>query len=297
MQVARAGHAVEAVDGRIVAVSGFDSQGELLQSVEARRTGGSGVWQEIAPIPTARANHGTAVVNGLVYAVGGFGADDVPLASVEVFNPKTGRWTASTPLPVARAAVSAAALNGLLYVAGGVTGPPDNQVLQSSVVAYDPASRTWRSVAPMSAPRGQHRLVASGRHLYALGGFDVLDQSVATVERYDPGTDTWTAIGSMRESRVLPCAAVTEVRGRDVVVVAAGARFGPGMNPLGQSRTTEVLDVKTGRWTLLSAQLPFPNASVGCAAKPDGTVIATGGHPGDSVVRDVFALKLQHGHG
>jgi N-acetylneuraminic acid mutarotase len=273
---ARGGLGVATVGGQILAIGGFDED-TIFDVVEARRVSGTGRWRDLAPLPTARANLATAEVGGLVYAVGGI--DDVDNSDVvETFNPTTGRWATSVPLPQPRAFAGAAGLGGLLYVAGGeVKLAPDTYEATNSVLVYDPKQNTWRSVAPMPTARQRLRLVASGRYLYAIGGFDLAGQSLTTVERYEPKSNSWTTMNPMVESRALPCAVETKVGKRRVLVVVGGFEF-PGDGTVDGRRTTEVFDPDTGRWTLLDVLLPpIGRGSHDCATEADGTVLAIGG--------------------
>jgi N-acetylneuraminic acid mutarotase len=272
---ARGGLGVATVGRQILAIGGFDDA-TTFDVVEARRVRGTGRWRDLAPLPTARANLATAEVGGLVYAVGGL--DDVDNSDVvETFDPRSGRWATSVPLPQPRAFAGAAGLGELLYVAGGeVKLAPDTYEVTNSVLVYDPKNNTWRSVAPMPTIRQRLRLVASGRYLYAIGGFDLAGQSLTTVERYDPKSNSWATMNPMIESRALPCAVETKVGNRRVLVVVGGFEF-PGDGTVDRRRTTEVFGPDTGRWTLLDVLLPFGRGSHDCATEADGTVLAIGG--------------------
>jgi hypothetical protein len=276
---ARGGLGVAKVGRQILAIGGFREVNDvftLFEVVEARRVRGSGRWRDLAPMPTARANLATAEVGGLVYAIGGLdGVNDLDV--VETFDPRSGRWATSLPLPQPRAFAGAAGLGGLLYVAGGeVQLAADTFEVTNSVVVYDPKNNTWRSVAPMPTIRQRLRLVASGRYLYAIGGFDVAGQSLTTVERYDPKSNSWATMNPMVESRALPCAVETKVGNRRVLVVVGGFEF-PGDGTVDRRRTTEVFGPDTGRWTLLDVLLSFGRGSHDCATEADGTVLAIGG--------------------
>jgi N-acetylneuraminic acid mutarotase len=274
LRQSRGGLGVAKVGRQILAIGGFDDL-NTFDVVEARRVKGSGKWRDLAPMPTARANLATAEVGGLVYAIGGL--DGVNFDVVETFDPRSGRWATSLPLPQPRAFAGAAGLGGLLYVAGGeVQLAADTFEVTNSVVVYDPKTNTWRSVAPMPTIRQRLRLVASGRYLYAIGGFDLAGQSLTTVERYDPKSDSWTTMNPMVESRALPCAVETKVGQRRVLVVVGGFEF-PGDGTVDRRRTTEVFDPDTGRWTLLDVLLPIGRGSHDCATEADGTVLAIGG--------------------
>jgi N-acetylneuraminic acid mutarotase len=245
--------------------------------VEARRLTGRDSWHPAPPMPTARVNLATAVLNGRVYALGGYDANDNPLPVVETFDPRSGRWTESRPLPQPRGGVAAAALGGLLYVAGGIVPIGGGEFRSTaSVIVYDPVRNSWRSVAPMRTARERLRLVAAGGYLYAVGG-RAEGPSLATAERYDPGTDSWSTINPMNESRVLPCLVETSIGNRSVLVAVGGAIFSDAGTFVDARRTTEVLDLTTGRWTLLDVPLPAVRVSHDCAVQPDATILAIGG--------------------
>lgn len=234
-----------------------------------------------------------------MYAVGGYRWGSTrELDVVEAFDPTLGRWATSLPLPQPRGGPGAASLDGLLYVAGGSIFLGGNRSeIANSVVAYDPEKNDWKSVAAMPMARERHRLVASGRHLYAVGGLGVSGQSLSTVERYDPKSNSWRTMNPMYESRVVPCAVATKVGSRSVLVVVAGVEFSNGAFVRAR-RNTEVFDLDTGRWTLLDVLLPRERGSHDCAVETDGTVLAiggfgnTGGGPPFVPLANVDALSL-----
>ena len=152
-------------------------------------------WARRADMPLPLANFGSAVAtNGKTYVFGGFPTSGAaPVASVEAFDPIANTWTMKTPMPTARANPGVVvAADGSIYVLGGqsdVEGVP-----LSNVERYDPASDTWTTRAPMPTARfylGAARS-ADGR-IYAIGGSQggYGANQLATVEIYDPTTDTW----------------------------------------------------------------------------------------------------------
>jgi hypothetical protein len=296
LQESRFAHDVAMVDGRIFVVGGVNSNDKIIGSVESRRRSGNGRWETVAPMPTARANAAAAALDGAVYVAGGI----VPVGSgfdlvdvVERFDPRTGRWTTVTKLPDKRGLAGAAGLGNLLYVAGGFVG--DEPDASRTVVAYDPRTGGWRSVAPMSTARARFRLVAAGGHLYAIGGVssDTGDPGdiPASVERYDPGSDTWTTVASMKRGRKLPGVVAINQGPRHLIVVIGGET-----PEIGRLRTTEVYDVNTGQWHLLRALLPSATVSLVAATEADGTVLAVGGNAINfdepTATDKVFALKV-----
>jgi N-acetylneuraminic acid mutarotase len=295
LNLARAGHDVATVDGRILALGGFDpTEPDVFNSMEGRRVSGTGTWHTLAPMPTARANPAAAELGGAVYVSGGFSNEGPILDVVERYNPSGGTWTASTNLPVPRAAAGSAGLGGLLYVAGGYVPAGDADAVTASVVAFDPTKRTWTSVAPLATARARLRLVATGGHLYAIGGQSAEDNTLSTVERYDPRSNKWTTVAAMNQDRGLPGAVAVNHGTDHLIVVVGGCQFVSGQL-LGLRPTTEVYNTATDKWHLLQVQLPSGRCSLGAATDADGRVLAIGGAidmNGPTATAAVDALQL-----
>lgn len=294
---ARAGLNVEQTDNAILAIGGFDTN-DVTGVMEARRPDGAGAWHEVASMPTPRADFASAVVDGFVFAAGGF--DEVDETNVvEKYNPRSNRWSTSRPLPQPRGGTAGASLGGRFYVAGGYITPavgPDQ--LTNSVLSYDPQRDRWNKVAPMHTARYNLRLVGTDRSLYAIGGIDANEASLTTVEQYNPRTDEWRTIQPLARSRAVPGVAFTRIAGHPVLAVVGGSELVAG-NFAGNRRTTEVLNIDTGRWHRLDALLDPARGGLACAIAADRSVLAIGGAElvgGQTVVvSDVDALRLGPG--
>jgi len=143
----------------------------------------------------------------------------------------------------------------------------------------------------MSAPREKLRLVAGGHYLYAIGGLSPAGQSLSTVERYDPRSNSWQTIASMHQQRTVPGATLTRVETADVLVVVGGGVL-RDFTLVEALRTTEVYDLATGRWHVLRTELPEGRVSLGSATEADGAVLAIGGGASGVPTKDVLALTL-----
>ncbi|MCI0431627.1 MAG: hypothetical protein L0210_13940 [Rhodospirillales bacterium] len=59
-----------------------------------------------------------------------------------------------------------------------------------------PGSR-WQSLAPLSGPRQEHGVVAFNGEIYVIGGFANQQTVLATVEAFNPTTNTWRSVASL----------------------------------------------------------------------------------------------------
>ena len=132
----------------------------------------------------------------------------------------TARVHASTPAPSSREPRDEAAVSVrwsgrgwrhcdtrcyLLYALGGYDGRS-----VSSCEVYDPASNSWRAIAPMGSKRQCLAAAVVGGLLYALGGYD--GSSVwSSCEVYDPASNSWRAIAPMGSKRQFLAAAVVSI--------------------------------------------------------------------------------------
>lgn len=88
---------------------------------------------------------------------------------------------------------------GLLYVLHGVE-QKENEHL-SKVQKYNPYTNLWQEVSSLSSPRVGLCAVATGSHLYAIGGrSDVVPVNI--VERFDPKEKRWCQVTPTIERRV-----------------------------------------------------------------------------------------------
>jgi len=190
--------------------------------------------------------------------------------------------------------------DGKVYLIGGLEGPVKRNdkfylVLLSGVDVYDSTTNTWKNVAPMHHPRQLHAATfgADGK-LYVFGGFggvgdyteDPRDpenslkeaaeiqswsRSLASVERYDPATDTWTERAPMPRPRQEMGAAL----GADGRIYVVGGAYSFG-NPLPVD-DVDIYDPQTDSWST-GPSLQHPRRALAVVAAPDGRIYAIGGH-------------------
>lgn len=105
-------------------------------------------------------------------------------------------WTDMAPMPTARAGFATAAANGRIYAIGGAVLNDCASV--STVEAYNPVGDYWLTgLADMPGPlRYRTGGATLDNTIYVVGGAATVstchDQALATVQAYDPATDTWS---------------------------------------------------------------------------------------------------------
>ena len=249
-------------------------------------------WMQKADMPTARACFSTSVVDGKIFAIGGrihlewdeYG--DMSLSTVEMYDPETDAWERRADMPTARAAVSVSVVDGKIYAIGG-SEKKKYQVPRGfgvdakelpTVEMYDPATDTWTQKADMPTPRETSTCVVDGK-IYAIGGAAATNYKknkpwrLATVEVYDPATDTWEKVRDMNHARAY--AALSVVNGE---IYATGGTGWPYIQnrPGPYLSSVEVFNPKTNQWqerTEMSTPKSEHTASV-----IDGKIYVMGGY-------------------
>lgn len=243
---------------------------------------GGGPLRAQRPLPDAplspRSSH-SAVWTGDEMIVwggeGGEGAVDV-LGDGAAFVPETGSWRTIARAPIApRARHGAAWMNGEMFVFGGTERPlGSGDTLDAA--AYDPATDTWRTIAPLPSPRTSARTVLVGDLIVLAGGVTPTDAPRATsLLVYDPAADRWSQF---------------EVGAPVFDAVATGpARVSVLTMPPDGTGTAELIDVDavTGE---LTPRPPLPVAdtarAVGLAAQGGDLVVAVAGDARTTVLSD-----------
>ena len=214
-------------EGLIVAAAGqgivgtFSGSGLRAQPAPApaaMRNPPQGKWIRLAPFPQATGELLGVAINGKLYAAQGLLPGFKPAGFVYQYDPASDAWAEAMPHPVHHAAVTA--LNGK-YLFGldlPVSGPPGwNPV--NDAWEYDPATDTWRALAPMPTTRRRSRrrgwwevLRDWRRRTGARPSAPVIPRasrrSLATVEEYDPATNTWRDVPRCRRRATTGCEAV-----------------------------------------------------------------------------------------
>lgn len=242
--------------------------GVLLLGLTMAGAQAPGKWVKLAAFPEPSEELYGASANGKFYVFGGLAPGWKPKGLVYEYDPGTDKWTRKKPMALASHHVAFTEWNGKLYAFGGFAPPPSGPpawVPIDNAWAYDPAADTWKALAPMPTKRGSPVAATVNGKLYVIGGASTHPGSsepavlpnrphraLATVEEYDPATNTWRARAPMPTAR--NHAAIGVVDGKIYVI---GGRVGAAF--MGVASNTDVVeeyDPATDSWGAVRARMP-----------------------------------------
>ena len=125
-------------------------------------------WRRLPDMPTARDHLTAQVINGRFYAIAGRSGRD--LTANEEYDPATNQWRPRAAVPTARGGLGSGTIDNRIQVFGGEgnSGTPEGTFAQNE--EYDPATNTWRTLAPMPTPRHGMYGITVGRVIYVPAG-------------------------------------------------------------------------------------------------------------------------------
>ncbi|MEZ6185581.1 MAG: kelch repeat-containing protein [Planctomycetota bacterium] len=270
-----------AVQGQLASAYLFDPQTNTF----AATTGGLAV---------ARSDHyATLLPNGQVLITGGYNGavnqgagSTLPVA--ELYDPFQRTFTplsqTGQDMTIPRQAGSATAINGkVLYVGGQAfvatqQNPTPTLYMAPDSESFDPATGAFAADGALTQNRRYHGVaVAASGDLFVLGG-DSGNAPLASVERYDATSGTFTAVGNLGAPRARTQAAPL----RNDVLVVGGIEV--------DYQNQQVSDVPSGELyntvgnVTETYVLQAPRNSHQVVALPDGRVLVIGGYTGSTTL-------------
>ena len=226
-------------------------------------------WRSLAPLPEPRHHFGMAALDGRIYVSGGYA--DLPFGDPRretwAYDIAADRWVPTADLPAGRAAHAMVALGDNLYVVGGVGDEPE------SLFLYDRGLDAWRRLpTALPTPREHLTAVALAGRLHVIGGRWSGQGNLATLEIYEPATNSWSRGPDMPMARGGLTAAVLD----GLIHVTGGEDLDSGET----FAAHEVFDPATGGWTNAP---PLPTSRHGLASGEIGGrwyVVGGGEHAG-----------------
>jgi N-acetylneuraminic acid mutarotase len=188
-----------------------------------------------------------------------------------------GTWSAKAPMPTPQYGHRGAELNGLVHVVGGVHTAVTCS-FDATHYVYDPIANTWASKAPMLTARVHPGVAVLNNGvknlLYVVGGSIGCGPRTASMEAYDPDTDSWTFKAPMPGGQ-RSTMGVAVVNG--ILYVVGGQQADSGPNA-GMTTLVEAYDPVTNTWTT-KAPLPSVRYTMAIGAIDGIVYVAGGGDP------------------
>jgi len=245
-------------------------------------------WTTLTPFPEPAEELLGATANGKLYIFCGLGPGWTPLAFVYEYDPATNAWTKKKPMALPSHHVAFASLNDKIYAFGGFklpTGAPPAWDPIDNAWEYDPVADLWKALAPMPTKRGAAGAAVANGKIYVVGGAASLSgvteagihparpiNVLATVEEYDPATNTWRTRRSMLVARNHHGVAAVGDK-----VYAIGGRVGSAFIS-GTSNNidlVEMYDPVADLWTP-KARMPTARSAIGATVYKDYILVPGG---------------------
>jgi N-acetylneuraminic acid mutarotase len=225
-------------------------------------------WFQAAPLPEPSGEVLGVTNNGKLYGMSGQAPGFRPRGLVFEYDPASNQWSKKKPMQLGAHHVALASVNNKIYVFGGFILPQGSAPVWSAInnaYEYDPATDAWKEIAPMPTKRGAATAAAANGKLYVTGGANSIQgvtetgiapnrphNVLATVEEYDPRTNTWRAVRSMLVARNHHATATVADK-----IYALGGRIGSAF-VIGGSNNIDLVEMYDPATDLWSAREKMP---------------------------------------
>src|SRR5437899_3387390 len=243
-------------------------------------------WTVLAPVPAPTEGMTVGGVGKVIItAYGASSTGDTNLT--RLYDVTADSWSLGSPAPLparSEAAYGDTTHAGFLYVIGG----GNSGGVLSDLQRYDPVTDTWTTLASMSTARAGAVAAAVDNNIFVIGGRSSAagpcngGPYMATVEKYDVDTNTWSTVASLPSPR------------SDLAAVAHGGKVYVFGGCTGTGTVTSEVDMyspATDTWTTGLAPMPTARASL-VAGHSGQRVYAIGGWDGASAqnVNEVYNI-------
>ena len=245
-------------------------------------------WVQGAPFPEPSEEVLGASAGGKLYVFAGLAPGWKPKAMVMEYDPSANSWTKKQPMRLASHHVAFASLGNKIYAFGGFTFPTSGApgwTPVNNVWEYDPVSDQWKELAPMPTTRGAAAAGVVNGKIYVTGGVASLpgvnengihparaQNVLATVEEYDPATNSWRTVRPLLLARNHHVAAGV---GDKLYVI--GGRVGSGFITRASNNVdlVEMYDPASDLWTPRE-RMPTARSAIGGGVYNNHILVAGG---------------------
>jgi N-acetylneuraminic acid mutarotase len=255
-------------------------------------------WTKIANFPEPSEEILGSAAGGKMYVFAGLIPLWHPKGLVYEYDPASDKWTKKNPMALPSHHVAFTEYNGKIYAFGGFVYPqsgPAAWVPIDNSWEYDPATDTWKALAPMPMKRGAALAAAVNGKIYVVGGattrgpnateinFTLPQMVLGNVEEYNPETNSWAEKTPMPTPR--NHAAIGVVDGKIYVI---GGRVGAAFIALSQDiSAVEEYDPASDTWSPPKARMPTARSAL-AAGTYGGRIFVAGGEYQDTTLTAAF---------
>jgi N-acetylneuraminic acid mutarotase len=237
-------------------------------------------WQALADMPAGRHHLMALAYAGYLYILGGAQAGSwTPTSTVWRYDPAANTWSEVGVMPEPRLAGAAVILDDNIYVVGGVGGG-------EALLEFSFANGQWRALPGPVQPREHVSAVAFQGELWVLGGRWTGTGELATVEIFNPESETWRNGPSLRVARAGFAAAVVQQQ----IMVAGGEVIVNGQETLA---SFELLAPESDTWQM-GPDLLYSMHGVG-GAEFQGRFLLLGGSRQAGAIENEGQVQIYEG--
>lgn len=140
---------------------------------------------------------GAAIVanKNFIYCFGS--KDTIYMQKVRCFDTRLNEWVREGRVKTVRYDHAAASLGDIIYVTGGYNG----NTRINTVEKYNTLTGQWSDGTPLLTRRDDHGCCSMNGQVYVCGGRNDVGTTLCTAEVYDPQTEQWNFISSMKNPR------------------------------------------------------------------------------------------------
>jgi N-acetylneuraminic acid mutarotase len=258
-----------------------------------------GTWQKVAPFPEPAEEILGAAAGGRMYVFAGLAPVWKPMGMVYEYDPASDKWTKKKPMALPSHHVALTEYHGKIYAFGGFVYPqsgPPAWVPINNAWEYDPATDTWKALAPMPIKRGSAVAAVVGDKIYVIGGVGNIPGtpevplmpttaqiSFGNVQEYNPAENTWRERSPMPTPRNHTTAGA--INGR---IYVAGGRVGAAFIGVASDvSVVEEYDPATDKWSAPRSRMPTARSALASGVY-NGQFYVAGGEYQDTHMMATF---------
>jgi len=278
MPTPRAGFGIAAVNGKIYAIGGINSDNVPLRTVEEYNPS-TNTWTTRVSMPTARSGFAVSVYESKIYVIGGTVGDGY-VGNNEVYDPVTNTWITKTSMPTPRADLCACTVDGNIFLIGGKKYSSSAPFYIETDIneCYDPVNDTWQTKTPLPTAVQGYGCAVVDKKIFIIGGSREPTSPGTSIivnnnQVYDTVNDRWSTASSLPTATSYGAAAATQG-----FLAPQGIYYIGGFTGGAFTGQVRMLNLANNSWSIAES-MPNPRGYLGLVAVND-LLYAIGGFDG-----------------